>query len=175
MNDSETIAHFSRLAPQAESWQRADWGSPEGQGRRWGVIAEELTRRRVTPGPSVLDVGCGDGRLARLVPEWDYTGWDLLTGQNLFDPTAARFDWVVASGLWTYRPLGWAQDALARMWALCRRGVIVNSLSTIGPERPAGELVLAPADYLAWGFALSPHVSLRHDYWPGDMTLVVRR
>lgn len=189
MTDAQTIAYYSGIAQRPESWQRADWGSPAGQQARLDVLVEELanrTRRAAT----VLDVGCGDGRLGVLLPEdVQYTGWDLVPVQvlraqesgleaevhDLMTATSARWEWVVASGLWTYRPLSWAQEALARMFALCTRGVIVNSLSRVGRGETPGELALAPCDFLAWGFALTPAVALRHDYWPGDMTLILTR
>lgn len=176
MTDAETVAYFSAIARKPESWQRADWGSAEGQRLRWQIIADELGHR-AGQGATVLDVGCGDGGLERVLPpDLQYTGWDLLRGQDIMRPPAgAKFDWVVASGLWTYRDVGWAQDAISQMWNLCRAGVIVNSLSRIGRARDTKELHLHPADFLTWGFALTPHVALRHDYWPGDMTLVLTR
>ena len=189
MTDADTIAHYSACASKPESWQRADWGSAEGQRARLNVIAEELAHRTAR-GATVLDVGCGDGTLGTMLSEdLLYTGWDVVPelvarGQahgldveqrDLMTPTTATWDWVVASGLFTYRGDAWVMAAIRRMWDLCREGVIVNLLSTCGREQIAGEYQVHPANAVYLASIGSMKYSLRHDYWPGDMTLVLCR
>ena len=108
-------------------------------------------------GASVLDVGCGVGHLYDLLTSRDvridYTGYDIAPAVveaarrrlphveiQILDIVAtdvgrAQFDFVVVSGLFSLRrvrPYAYVGAVAHRMHALCRRGVALNCLSSVG-------------------------------------------
>lgn len=188
---------FDRHGPTLAS---LDWGSAEGQRRRFEVIAELGD----FSGASVLDVGCGLGDLlgwfrVRGV-DVDYTGIDLVremvesardrhAGARFeqldllaVEPDDAagllgRFDFVVASGVFQIA----VEDSqarmaamLERMFALADRGVAANALSAATDGDPHEHTV--EAGYLARMCAvITPWWALRHDYAPHDVTAYLYR
>jgi SAM-dependent methyltransferase len=124
----------------------ADCGSAESHERRLRAIL----RLPVLPGDTVLEFGCGTGRLADLLPAGvEYAGLDWsaevisLARQrrparefrrgSVADLTPAA--WVVASGPFNYAR-GWSREQTARavraMWAASERGIALTVL-----HRPA--------------------------------------
>lgn len=168
--------------------------------RRFEVLAEvgELHGRRI------LDVGAGLGDFLGflwergIVPH--YTGVDLCG--HLVEGARERFaaetrrpwrfeqadvlgwepgetwDYVVSSGVFgleTGRTEARVIPTLARLLALADRAVAVNFLSTRTKVQAERSYYAEPARVLEQALALTPAVSLRHDYLPNDFTLYLYR
>jgi SAM-dependent methyltransferase len=175
------------LAPQS-----LDWGSRQSQELRFRVLSE------IAPlaGTDVLDVGCGLADFLAYLRQrgldTTYTGYDLtpelialarrrfpeatlevcdlLTGPQL----PATFDYVVASGIFYLHrvdPIGYLHTLVERMFALCRRGLAFNTLSTRAPQPDPEEFHADPATVLDFCLQLTPRVTVRHDYLPHDFTV----
>jgi SAM-dependent methyltransferase len=190
-DDAHTIAFFSNLLHQHRvSPLSVNWGSQASQERRFAVLAGigELAGR------SVLDVGCGLGDFygwqQRQKLGVEYHGVDLTpamaqAAQARFPEASFRagnvlvedfgtFDYVIASGIFYLRqhePVRFLQSMIARLFAMSRRGVAFNSLSTWSTRKEAGEFYADPAETLEFCRTLTPRVVLRHDYHPGDFTV----
>jgi predicted TPR repeat methyltransferase len=193
-----TAARYDSLhGIHGNSWRTLDWGSREGQVRRFEVLGDA----GLHDGMRVLDVGCGLGHFA----EWaaaqglqlDYTGLELsaelattaaarhtthrIVQGSVLDPALLSdecFDLVISSGIFFSYPEGGDQflrATVTRMWQWCTRAVSFNSLSTWAPQRDAGEYYADPAATLAFSRSLTSRVALRHDYHPRDFTIVLRR
>lgn len=187
MTDDEIAAYYTACLTRAEPWAKADWGSANGQVIRWRVLREMLGP--VSFGATLLDVGCGLGGFGEFWQDGAYTGWEavpevaaagivslsphrrVVCRELLASTDTDAFDYVVASGLFTYRDRMWMRRAVARMWALARRAVAFNCLSTWGPQPVPGEFQADPLDMLAWGAELTARVALRHDYLAHDFTV----
>jgi hypothetical protein len=88
-------------------------------------------------------------------------------------------DVVLSSGLFGLTPNGdpeFVEAMLRRMWALARRAVSVNFLSTWtpGPQDPRSWYA-DPVRTLELAGGLTRNVVLRHDYKANDFTLHLRR
>ena len=160
----------------------ADCGSAESHERR----LRALLRLPIAGGDTLLEFGCGTGRLADLLPPGvRYAGLDwsaevvALARQRRPHATFGRgsvadltpHDWVVASGPFNYAQ-GWSRSqtaaAFSAMWAASRRGIAVTVLRTPAGGRlhyGGGELVsfLAACDW--------SHLELDRSYLPNDMCL----
>ncbi|MCB9519722.1 MAG: class I SAM-dependent methyltransferase [Myxococcales bacterium] len=148
---------------------------------------------------SVLDVGCGVGDfyayLRAEFPSATYDGVDISSamierarslhpGANFSatDVLAARperrWDFVVAFGVHNVQLPGaetllW--DLLTRQFELCDVAAHVSLLTDrFGGFGPTA-LPWDPAEVLRRAFALTPYVSLRHDYLPHDFSLTLYR
>lgn len=197
--DTNRIAeHFSSLlACHGMSPQSLDWSSCQSQKARFEALAGIGDLANTT----ILDVGCGLADLhawllARGVSH-NYTGLDVT--QAMATQAAARFpdaeifhaemltaaglekrkfDYVFASGVFYLRqsdPMDYLQAAVSKMFALCRRGVAFNSLSTWSSRQDPQEFYADPLLTAAICRTLSPHLVLRHDYHPGDFTMYLYR
>ncbi len=193
-----TAARYAGLlAEHGVGWRALDWGSAEGQRRRFAQLAAVMP----LAGLRVLDVGCGLAHLA----DWfdahgiavDYTGLDLTEAfvrtaatrhparrfvhGSVVDPDVLadeRFDVVLSSGIFFSYPEGgdaFLRAAVTRMWSWATRAVAFNSLSAWAPDREAGEYYADPAGVLAFCGTLTPRVALRHDYHPRDFTVHLHR
>lgn len=171
----------------AERWRRQGaqigtlgWKDEASQRLRFRVLAEV----GVTPGASVCDVGCGFGDLCGYLGDVDYTGVDLVPellaeARRRFpagrferrdigeDPPPESFDFVLCSGALNYRLAdNWAHTAamVGRMFAMCRRAVAVNFLTTRADFQKPLNYHHDPGAVLALCLALTPRVAIRHDY-----------
>jgi SAM-dependent methyltransferase len=160
----------------------ADCGSAESHERRLRAIL----RLPVAAGDSLLELGCGTGRLADLVPQSvRYEGLDwspaVIAQARSRRPQGAfrcgtvgdltSHDWVVASGPFNYAR-GWSKDqtaaAVPAMWSASRRGIALTALCIPIEGRlhyGGGEL----ASYLAAGDW--SHLELDRSYLPNDVCL----
>jgi len=190
-DDARTVEFFTGLLQAHGSGPRVlNWGSAAAQERRFEVLAAvgDLA------GASVLDVGCGLGDFygwqRRRGLAVNYVGVDLTPGlvdaartrfpeaefrvADVFTDDGAEFDFVIASGIFYLRqhePERFLEQAVARMFARCRRGVAFNSLSTWSARQDAGEFYADPLRTVDYCRTLTPRVVLRHDYHPGDFTV----
>jgi Methylase involved in ubiquinone/menaquinone biosynthesis len=201
LRDADTIRitkHFSSLlASHGMSPQSLDWGSQQTQEARFAALADIADLANT----AILDVGCGLADLhawllARGVPH-RYTGVDVT--QAMAAQAAARFpdaevlhaealkaagledrqfDYVFASGIFYLRqndPMAYLQSAVAKMFAMCRRGIAFNSLSSWSSRQDPQEFYADPLLTAAHCRTLSSRLVLRHDYHPGDFTIYLYR
>lgn len=192
----EIADYYNRLVTRLGPDPRAlDWGSRASQHKRFEVLAQvgDLA------GASVLDVGCGVGHLYDFLTSRDlridYTGYDIAPAVveaarrrlphveiQMLDIVAtdvdrAQFDFVVASGLFSLRrmrPYAYVEAVAHRMYALCRRGVALNCLSSRSDRSVTiahGRFLADPVRVLGMCLDLTPNVVLRHDYMPHDFTV----
>lgn len=198
MNTESQVARYTRLLKQhGPTFQAAEWGSEESQLRRFRVIVDGLLPRARTE--SLLDVGCGLGDLSvevrlRSGGSVVYDGWDVTPAMVeaaaqrypyngtfrvrdvLSWESSEQYDWVVTSGLFTHNDREFFDAAIQRMWALCRRGIIFNSLSVWGENPVPGEYQSDPARTLMYcRTKCSSKVVLRHDYLLHDFTVYCYR
>jgi hypothetical protein len=160
----------------------ADCGSPASHERR----LKALLRLPIEEGDTLLEFGCGTGRLADLVPSVvRYEGLDwsqgVITLARQRRPHGAfrcgsvgeltRHDWVVASGPFNYAK-GWSKtqtaEAVSAMWDASTRGIALTVLCTPADGRlhyGGNELIsyLAACDW--------SHLELDRSYLPNDMCL----
>jgi len=194
---ADNIERFSRLVEQhGTSAQALGWGSGASQRTRFDV----LTAIGDLDGCSLLDVGAGLGDLYGYLVQRgisvDYTGYDITPA--MVEASRARwpgarfdvrdiltsgdqeesFDYVLASGIFTFHTeeaMAFLDRMVRRMFALCRRGVALNLLSSLAPETEPDEFVADPPTVLRMCQAITPYVALRHDYFPHDFSLYLRR
>ena len=182
LTESSPEAWDDYAAGEGPDYLIADCGSAESHERRLRAIL----RLPFRPGETVLEFGCGTGRLADLAPpEVRYAGIDWSAdviglarrrrphGEfrqgSVGDLTPAT--WVVASGPFNYA-LGWSKDqtvtALRAMWAASGRGIAVTVLRRPASGRLAyeeGELV-SFLDGCQWD-----RLELDRSYLPNDLCL----
>lgn len=202
-NADETLriaGFYERLVTRFGPDPRAlDWGSRASQNARFEILAQvgDLS------GSSILDVGCGTADLYHFLASRDvrvdYTGYDIspamvatarqgLPDANLRivdiladDLGQPQFDYVLASGLFSLRhvrPYDYVAAAAHRMYALCRRGVAMNSLSArSGADTTIqdGRFLADPERVLDICLDVAQNVILRHDYLPHDFTVYLYR
>lgn len=199
-DDAATRDHFDALArAHGGSVKAVDWGSRASQELRFEVLSSIGNLH----GARVLDVGCGQGDLAAWLAQrgvaCDYHGIDLSPAmielararqpgrsfelRNLLDDDftlwTRRFDFVIASGIFYLRrhaAADYQRAMIERMFALCTRGLAFNSLSA-WDTRPndALEYRADPMLTLAMATRLTERLSLRHDYHPGDFSILLWR
>jgi SAM-dependent methyltransferase len=160
----------------------ADCGSRESHERR----LRALLRLPIEEGETLLEFGCGTGRLADLTPRAvHYEGLDwseeVITLARSRRPESVfrcgsvadltPHDWVVASGPFNYSK-GWTKDqtagVVAAMWGASRRGIALTVLRVPADGRlhyDSGEMIifLAGCDWA--------HLELDRSYLPNDMCL----
>jgi SAM-dependent methyltransferase len=186
------------LNAHGDGYKAFNWGSAEGQRRRFAIIAEI----GIGHDDSVLDVGCGNADFLTFLRDLGYRGkyhgidltpamvalarerfpdipFSIGTVLDQLPLVSEQFDYVVASGIFvgrTAEPLLYLSLTATRMFAACRRGVAFNTLSTFA-NKPAdsGEFHASPGDVLETCRKLTPFFVLRHDYHPGDFTVYLRR
>jgi len=173
----------------------ADYGGPESQHVKFGVLADVLSLK----GRRVLDVGCGFADWADYLTnrygEVEYTGVDLSPkmvagaqarrpdldirlGNILTLDTAETFDVVTANGI--FYLLGddaWAlmQRIVGRMFDLCTAAVAFSTLSSLAEHQVPDEFYAEPVATLEFCRTLTPWVVLRHDYHPRDFAVYMYR
>jgi SAM-dependent methyltransferase len=189
-----------RLREHGHSPETLGWGKLGREHVRFTVMADVLKEVRAT---SVLDVGCGFADLFdHLVQQgWDgeYSGIDIVPGLlaearrrhpsldlqeadiAAYKPAnGSTFDVVVASGVFNAQLRNddnreHIARSVERMYALCRRAVCVDFLSTyVDYQHPDGWHT-DPAWALELGRGLSKRLRLRHDYMPFEFALIVYR
>ena len=154
--------------------------------KRARVESIDELRLRIEEGETLLEFGCGTGRLADLMPHAvHYEGLDwseeVITLARSRRPESVfrcgsvadltPHDWVVASGPFNYSK-GWTKDetagVVAAMWGASRRGIALTVLRVPADGRlhyDSGEMIsfLAGCDWA--------HLELDQSYLPNDMCL----
>ena len=195
--DQENIATYDELlSKHGVSFKALDWGSRESQILRFKILSEI----GVGDDDSVLDIGCGLGDLY----EWfqshginvDYTGIDIT--DSLVKAAATRFpdtkfftrnilenetagplyDYVVASGIFAKRIQGGEEYMflmIEKMFSLCQKGLAFNSLNRQSSSLDDDDFAVLPEQMEKFCRSLTPHVTIRQDYHPNDMTIYMRK
>lgn len=170
------------------------WGSRKSQEKRFEILSE-IADLRVR---SVLDVGCGLGDfygwLSSTYRNIRYTGIDITPSmieiasksypktrfkiQNILDlkKLTPSYDYVFASGIFNRRIAGhkyFVTKTIEKMFALCKRGVAFNVMSTKADFMEENEYYADPGKMLDFCLNLSRKVVLRHDYMPHDFTVYI--
>jgi SAM-dependent methyltransferase len=198
---AEYVARYERrLSEHGHAPETLGWGKPGREHVRFQVMADVMNEVGAT---SVLDVGCGFADLFdHLVQqgwEGDYHGIDIVPGLlaearrrhpeldlqeadiAAFEPPGAgTFDVVVASGVFNARLRNGdnrehIRRSVERMYALCRRAISVDFMSTYVDFQHPGAWHTDPAWALELGRGLSRRLRLRHDYMPFEFALSVYR
>jgi SAM-dependent methyltransferase len=187
-----------RLREHGRSPEALGWGKLGREHVRFQVMADVVDEVDAT---SVLDVGCGFAdlydHLMRQGWVGRYSGIDIVPGLlaearqrhptldlqeadiAAYEPAEA-FDVVVASGVFNARLRndGNAEHiarSVERMYALCRRAICVDFMSTyVDFQRPEAWHT-DPAWAIELGHGLSKRLRLRHDYMPFEFALIVYR
>jgi SAM-dependent methyltransferase len=199
LDRAEYVERYERrLSEHGHSPEALGWGKLGREHVRFGVMADVLREVGAT---SVLDVGCGFADLYDHLVEhgWvgEYCGVDIVPGLlaearrrhpsldlqeadiRTYEP-ARDFDVVVASGVFNAQLKSGDNrkhitSSLERMFALSRRAICVDFLSTyVDFQRPEAWHT-EPAWALELGRGLSKRLRLRHDYMPFEFALVVYR
>lgn len=163
------------------------WGSDASQLLRWKVLLEAPVGEYT----SLLDVGCGAGDLCERIPSHvEYTGVDeepqMIHFASIRHPNRRfickdillcdeKADFVVSSGLFTFRREEFFEEAIRKMWRLCNKGMAFNSLSTWGRAPVNGEFRADPCKTFDFCHTVAPYVTLRADYMRHDFTIYMLR
>jgi SAM-dependent methyltransferase len=177
-----------RFAAEGSSARGLDWKSEAAQDLLFRQLYDMGNLRTA----SILDVGCGLAHFHDFLERHGfagrYTGIDLcpsliaaaasrrpgldLRVSNILEEPdlAGKFDYVVASGVFSARldippePFAaYAREMVARMYACCRIGCIVNFLTTQVDFRAQHLYYADPAQWLSWSAGLSRWQRLQQD------------
>jgi SAM-dependent methyltransferase len=200
VNVAAHVAYYTTsVEGHSESHKAVGWGSRESQEIRFGV----LTEVGLSPGASVIDVGCGLGdlygylkRVFKVPPK--YQGIDITQGMverararypaarfevaDILDPRSdlTQADFVLASGIFALlnldlNPYIVLESLLAAMFQRCRVGLAFNSLSAWSPRPEPGKFFVDPVRAVGIAKSITPWVIMRHDYLPHDFTIFMYR
>lgn len=176
------------------SYKSLDWGSPQGQRKRFEVIADI----GIKSGDSVLDVGCGLADLYAFFSERgldvEYTGIDvsekmievaqerfphLPLGRRLLDDFQPEsFDWVVASGIFYLNRIDpdlFLREYAEKMFSVCKKGSAFNCLSRTKTAVTSEEYRADPSEVLTMVRSFCNLTAVRHDYHDSDFTVYMRK
>lgn len=176
------------------------WNRPESQDYFHSIVLDYLpsTSEKI----SVLDVGCGVGRLwerlSEKYPQIVYNGVDIVPefidiaretfeedrGKFLridvmdLDPEQWAHGWVVACGAFSVESQGglkWIESGIEKMWSLSEEGVIATFRSAW--ESDAVELIYYadPMDVLKIAKKFTNHIIMDHSYDPHDFAIILRK
>jgi RimJ/RimL family protein N-acetyltransferase len=180
------------LREHGPTFRAVDWGSAETQALRFRVLLDVGDWRTA----SILDVGCGVGHLydelAGRAYAGRYLGIDALgemvaaararhphtvfeEGDILAHDRRWTADYVLGAGLFTFGDAALMQATVRAMFDACARAVAFNTLSARADRQTPGEFHADPDETLAFCRALTPSVTLRHDYLPQDFTVYMYR
>ncbi len=182
LTESSPQAWDSYVSDGGPDYLVADCGSPESHELR----LRALLQVPIKEGETLLEFGCGTGRLSDFVPtEVRYEGLDwspeVIALARRRRPHGvfrcgsvsdlASHDWVVASGPFNYAK-GWSKvrtaEAVSAMWEASRRGIAFNALCVPADGRlhyGVDELIsfMEPCKWL--------NLELDRSYLPNDMCL----
>jgi len=192
---------FSLYGPTSEG---VDWGSDESKmllryEKMLAVIEMPLASK-----PSLLDVGCGYGGLLSYLAErrieLDYTAIDIadnmikwasnnfnsgnfICGDILDYEFSCKFDYVISSGILTQKldvPATdmdrFAAQLIRKMFALCKRGIAFNIMTTKVNYFSNNLYYRNPAELFSWCIGeITPHIKIDHAYPLYEYTVYLYR
>ncbi len=180
-----------RVSKHGYSHLSLNWGSQKNQITRFEILSQigNLENK------NILDFGCGIGDLFY----WfinngintNYEGIDLSSEmiklakkrfptvkfkcQNLMEsPLNKKYDYILASGVFTYSNNGFFQKCLELLYSKCNKGIAFNLLADIEKyknETTQMEFLSNPDDILKFCKSLSPKVILKNDYHYRDFSI----
>jgi SAM-dependent methyltransferase len=183
--------YADRVAEMGYDVRSVGWKSVEDQVLRFKILSEIGVRA----GDSVCDVGCGFGDLqpylASTVGAVEYAGVDISAellavarqrrpdlrftlADILAEDYTATADWHLLSGALSFKlddNLAFTRRMLERMFALSRKGVAANFLSTYVNYQHPRNFHYDPSELLRMGKQITPRVALRHDYPLWEFTI----
>ena len=187
-----------RVREHGYSRRALGWSNPDSN-LRFKVLSEPILRDR---NASVLDVGCGFADLYRFLRNsgWNgrYTGIDIVPalldmarerdgGIDLHEkdvselsPKEGMYDYVLSSGIFNASLIcednrQHIVDTLSCMFALCKRAVCADFLSTHHSPQVQGVCYADAVWMLQIAFSISRCVNLRHDYMASDFSVFIYR
>lgn len=152
----------------------------EGQNNRFRMFTEIGHM----DGCSILDVGCGFGDMAKYLDSHgynvDYTGIDLnpdfieyAQKQNPshkfilgdMESHMGSYDWVFACGVFEFKEsLTYMKSLIKKMYLLCKKGMVVDFLSTTSDKRNPKALYIDPESMHGWWDIACSDVVIRDEY-----------
>ena len=201
LKQSNIDYHKEEYQKHGKSILSLGWGSKVSQEIRFEVIKD----MGILTGDSILDVGCGFGdfanyMLSKNINFYHYEGVDINSDfikackekyrnnknisfnncdlDDLFTkPPLERYDWVVASGIFSFDCFSWKRDTIEtvkKMFLLCKKGISVNFLSARTMIHKKGFKYVDP-DYVIKNILcnISNKFILRHDYKVNDFTIYI--
>jgi SAM-dependent methyltransferase len=192
---------FSAHGPTSEG---VDWGSDESRMLLRYDKMLEVVEAPLENKPSILDVGCGYGGLLKhlenLKIEFDYSGIDIAENMirwasenlksgkfvcgDILDSSFGRdFDYVVCSGVLTQKLDAPAADMdryaarlIQKMFALCRRGMAFNVMTTKVNFFANNLYYRNPAEMFSWCVTeITRHIKIDHAYPLYEYTVYLYR
>ena len=169
------------------------WGSKYSQEIRFDV----MKNIGINTNDSVLDVGCGFGDFYTYLKNFNldtkYTGIDINSNfikkaieledlnstfkvGNISSVSSSRFDWVVASGIFSFDCKHWEEEmcgTMKEMFDIADKGICANFLSAKSSYKFQDGFRHSEPEYIISKLVpiLSNRFVLRHDYKENDFTL----
>jgi len=185
------ITHYSKLykkfgdSPKSIGWTKGK------QELRFNAVTGISNLKKT----SVLDIGCGFGDLAAFLNKKKlnvrYTGVDINEKfieiakkkypKKFFEvrdveknPYRKKFDWVFAIGTTNHSgSYKYIEKLLTEMFHLCRKGVVMDFLTTYVDYMMPGNFHASPEHIFKIAKKLSKKVVIRHDYLPFEFCVYV--
>jgi SAM-dependent methyltransferase len=182
LNESSPQAWDSYASQGGPDYLIADCGSAGSHEKRLRAVL----RLPISTGDTLLEFGCGTGRLADFVPDgvryegMDWSGEVIAQARCRRPRNAFRLgslsdlsshDWVVASGPFNYAK-GWSKsqtaEAIAAMWRASKHGIAFTVLRIPADRRLHyyGEELVSFLEACDWS-----HLELDRSYLPNDICL----
>lgn len=186
MDTEKLYKHYvERFKEHGYSYKTLGWGSVETQILRFKILADIAD----LAGQSICDIGCGFGDmypyLIKRFGKLDYTGIDICPTlieeakrqfpdakfevRNILDnPPEKKYDYVLASGVLTYKTgpehLDYVKKMLSSMFNMATKGLAVNFLTKYVDYELEKDFHFAPEEAFSFAMKMSRWVTLRHNY-----------
>jgi SAM-dependent methyltransferase len=171
--------------------QGVNWGSKESQYARFKILAEYLDD---IENSTIIDAGCGFGDFYQFLIENNkkpksYMGLDITEDmvksaklkfdgvnfevKDILNDELPKADYYIASGslnMLTYKS---TNKFIKNCFDSANKRFVFNILSSHSDFFEYGYNYVSPSELLANCMAVTPKVSLRHDYLPHDFTIIM--
>lgn len=189
--DTLRKAYFP-LMRDKDNFAAVGWGSRKTQFIRFKALFNVADISDM----KIMDVGCGLGHFVDYIEEAgisvDYHGIDYLdemvkralvrhpsrnfkVSNILREKPNRDYDYIFASGLFTYANMEMLQSTVSAMFRGCRRGISFNSLSSWAICKDSNEYYANPLKVVEFCRTLSSKLILAHNYLPNDFTVYLYR
>jgi cyclopropane fatty-acyl-phospholipid synthase-like methyltransferase len=195
--DQEKIVNFFNTACRnfKDSWRASCWESQEDQDRHFDLLTSSIPWQN---GGSILDIGCGQGDLYRLVKERNkdmhYTGIDvsplMVCNANSRYPDGnfacidflsdafpdIKYTYVLAIGAFNLKvsdQKNYIERCISRMLKHATAGVMFCLTSDKGDSSGRYEQIYyyQPSEVLSYCLSLTPKVIINHGSLPHEMAV----
>lgn len=180
--------YYETAKAYPKDYRGVHWASKESQFLRFKVLCEispELFKS------DILDVGCGLGHLVDYLIDNEFTGiykgidivhqmilnakkrhpnFDFETN-DIDSVEIENYDYVVASGLFTYVDLPTMQNMISALYSRAAKGLAFNSLSALAKHNEEGMFYPNPSEIFNFCKSITPKLSLIQSYLPNDFTV----